>query len=79
LLTITLSEIIKESPMSCCFLKSRKLVVTEPQSVASGWAGSCVTITETLHELTPNARSIAMTLWLGRPLRRKECVVDGGD
>jgi hypothetical protein len=61
---MTLSDIIKESPMSCCFLKSRKLVVTELQSVASGWAGSCVTITETLPELTPNARSIAMTLWL---------------
>jgi hypothetical protein len=50
--TITLSEIIRVSPMSRCSLESRKLVVTKLSSVASGWAGSCVTTTETPHELT---------------------------
>jgi hypothetical protein len=60
--------------MSCCFLKSRKLVVTELQSVASGWAGSCVTITETLHELTPNAVDsydvVAWATLAPKPMRR---------
>jgi hypothetical protein len=50
--TITLSEIIRVSPMSCCFLKSRKLVVTKLSSVASGWVDSCITTTEMPHELT---------------------------
>jgi putative transposase len=36
-------------------------------SVASGWAGCCVTTTETPRELTTKSRSIAMRLWLGRP------------
>jgi hypothetical protein len=40
---VTLSEIIRESPTPCWFLKSRKLVVTKLSSVASGWAGELAT------------------------------------
>jgi hypothetical protein len=63
---ITLSEIIRGSPTSCCFLQSRKLALTKLWSVASGWAGSCVTTTAP-RELAAKSRSIAMRLWLGRP------------
>ena len=49
--TTTLRKIIKGSPTSSCFLKSRKLVVTKLESVASDWAGFCVTATETAREL----------------------------
>jgi hypothetical protein len=49
---ITLSEIIRGSPTSYCFFKSRKPVVTKLYTVASGWAGSFVTTTETPRELS---------------------------
>ena len=46
-------------------------------SVASGWAGSFVTTTETPLESATKSRSIAIRLWLAGPAEPK-CVVDGG-
>jgi len=45
----------------------RKFVVPVLWSVASGWAGSFVTTTETPRELVTKSRSIAIRLWLGGP------------
>jgi hypothetical protein len=39
--TTTLSEIIKESPTSCCSLMSRRCAAQDRRDAASGWVDFC--------------------------------------
>jgi deoxycytidylate deaminase len=59
-----LSEIIKGSPTSCCFLKPRKRIVTNLPNVVRGWADYCATTTEQPREVVIMSRRPAVTCLL---------------
>jgi hypothetical protein len=48
--TTTLSEIIKESPTSCCSLMSRRCAAQDRCDAASGWVDFCAMTANSCHE-----------------------------